>query len=165
MVQRGHCSDGYPIISGANERWRSRSAWRHILLAAGSTRNGTVGLRAVRRTDLPHLGRDLQPVSVNLHGYVWTEICNRELEPPLHRQRHVGFPCSYCEYRQVVGRKLAHGVHSHRGYEFHRGGTCLVRAQADAPTPTRKGLIRRGDFLDAKSVSDGLSRSPPTDRL
>jgi hypothetical protein len=140
-------------------------AWRHILLAAGSTRNGTVGLRAVRRTDLPHLGRDLQPVSVNLHGYVWTEICNRELEPPLHRQRHVGFPCSYCEYRQVVGRKLAHGVHSHRGYEFHRGGTCLVRAQADAPTPTRKGLIRRGDFLDAKSVSDGLSRSPPTDRL
>jgi len=90
------------------------------------------------------------------------QICNRELEPPLH---YVGFPCSYCEYRQVVGRKLAHGVHSHRGYEFHRGGTCLVRAQADAPTPTRKGLIRRGDFLDAKSVSDGLSRSPPTDRL
>ena len=62
------------------------------LLAARLARHSAVGVRAVRRADLPHLGRDLQPVSVDLHRHVRAEIRHRESQPALHRQGHVGLP-------------------------------------------------------------------------
>ena len=43
---------------------------RHRLLAARELRPCALGVRGLRRADLPDLGRDLQPVPVDLHGYL-----------------------------------------------------------------------------------------------
>ncbi len=56
----------------------------------GAARRGALGLRAVRGADFPDLGRNLQPVSVDLHRHVWAEIRHREFEPALYRQGHLG---------------------------------------------------------------------------
>jgi hypothetical protein len=34
---------------------------------------------------------------VNLYGHLWNQVCNRQPQSALHRQRRVGFPCPGCE--------------------------------------------------------------------
>ncbi len=48
--------------------------YRRLLLAAGFTGHGTVGLYCLRRVDLPDMGRNIQSISLNLHRQLWHEI-------------------------------------------------------------------------------------------
>ena len=89
--------------------------------------------------DLPDLGRDLQPVPVDLHRHVRTEIRHRELKPALHRQGHVGVPGAGRQHDQGVDRKLAHGVRRDGDDEFRRGGLALFVLK-----PMRTRLMKRG---------------------
>ena len=58
----------------------------------GKPRPRAVGFRGVRRADLPDLGRNLQPVPVDLHRHFRDQIRDRESESALHRQGSVGVP-------------------------------------------------------------------------
>ena len=111
------------------DRFRSR---RGGLLAAGLGRHAAVGLRAVRRPDLPDLGRDFQPVPVDLHRQLRAEIRDREPEPALYGEGRVRVPRPGRQHDQGVDRQLAHGVRGHRGHEPRRRRIGAVRAQADA---------------------------------
>ena len=55
-------------------------------------RHEPLGLRHLRRTDLLHLGRDLQPVPVHLHRSVRHQIRHGQCDDALHRKGHVGLP-------------------------------------------------------------------------
>ena len=105
---------------------------RRRLLAVGGAWHGAVGLRAVRGADLPDLGRNLQPVPVDLHRHVRPAIRHGESWPALHRQGHLGVPGAGRQPDQSIDRQLVHGVRGHRADEFHRGGIGALRAQADA---------------------------------
>ena len=98
----------------------------------GIARHRALGLRAVRRPDLPDLGRDLQPVPVDLHRYVRAEIRHGELEPALYREGHVGVPGAGRQHDQGIDRLLAHGVRGDRDHELCGRGPGAVRAQAVA---------------------------------
>jgi MFS transporter, OFA family, oxalate/formate antiporter len=94
--------------------------------------DGTLGVRGVRGVDLPHLGRDLQSVPVDLHRQFWIEVRDREPEPALHRQGCVRFPHAGCQHRQGCNRRLAHGVPADHRHEFGGGGLGPVCPAADA---------------------------------
>jgi oxalate/formate antiporter len=102
------------------------------VLAARIDGNGAVGFRPVRGLDLPHLGRNLQSVSFNLHRQLRTEIRYGEFEPALYGQGSVGIPCAGRQHDQGVDRQLAHGVPRHRADEPRGSGDGFVCAQTDA---------------------------------
>jgi MFS family permease len=70
-------------------RLRSR---RHQLLVVGIGRYDAVGVCDIRRTDLPDLGRDLQPVPVDLHRQFRPQIRHDQSEPSLHGQGSCRIP-------------------------------------------------------------------------
>ncbi len=85
------------------------------LLAAGNTRHHAVGFRALRRADLLDVGRDLQPVPLDLHRHLRTEIRHDQSQPALYGERHVGFPGSAGQHDEDIDGQLARGVLAHRG--------------------------------------------------
>ena len=98
----------------------------------GSAGTLAMGLRRVRRPDLPDLGRNLQPVPVDLYRQLRAEIRDREPEPALYGEGRVRVPGPGREHDQGLDRQLAHGVCGHRGHERDRRRLGAVRAQADA---------------------------------
>ena len=116
------------------------SSRRHRLLAARNAGHGAVGLRGVRGADLPHLGRDLQPVPVDLHRHVRGEIRDGESEPALHRQRDFGVPHPGRQHDQGRHRQLAHGVPGDDDHELRSRGIGPLRTQADAAPVRHAGL-------------------------
>jgi hypothetical protein len=61
-------------------------------------------------------------------------------EPALHGEGDFGVPGSDRKPCEDIDRQLAHGVCGHRPDEFHRGGACLVCAQAAAAADARRAL-------------------------
>ena len=113
------------------------------LLAAGLGRRTAVGVRRLRGADLPHLGRDLQPVPLDLHRQLRPEIRDREPQPAVHRQGRIGVPRAGRQSDQERDRQLAHGVRDHRDHEPAGRCTGAVRAQADASDASARARTRR----------------------
>jgi len=63
-----------------------------------------------------------------------------EFEPALHGEGDFGVRGSDRKPCEDIDRQLAHGVCGHRPDEFHRGGACLVCAQAAAAADARRAL-------------------------
>ena len=99
---------------------------RRQLLAA-RLRLGTVamGLRRLRRAHFPHLGRDLQPVSVDLHRQqLRVQVRDRESGVSSTRRRAFSAFLGAGGQPDQVGKTggLAHGVRRHRDQGELRGG-------------------------------------------
>jgi len=94
-------------------------------------RHRALGLRAVRRPDLPDLGRNIQPVPVDLHGYVRAEIRNGELEPALYREGTSAF-LSRLPLDQGIDRVLGTMVFAVTAINDFVVVAWLFRAQAAA---------------------------------
>ena len=112
----------------------------------------------LRRADLLDLGRDFQPVPVDLHRHVRSEIRDRQSLLPLHGQGRVGLPrAARQRARTPRDRQLARRVRRHGDHEFRRGRrwrsvraeadavalSCAVGHAAAAPAPTELSGARR----------------------
>ena len=111
------------------------------LLVAGNARRHALVFRGVRRADLPDLGRDLQPVSLHLYRYFWSEIRDGQSQPALYGEGHLGIPRADRQCDEDTLRQLARGIRGHRSDEHRRGGFGAIRAQADARPPDGEELI------------------------
>ena len=88
----------------------------------------------VRRLHLLHLGRDIQPVPLDLHRPVRHALRHGECQPALHREGHVGLAGAAGQRAENRDRQLAHGVRRVRaGQRAGRAG----RAADPASGPRR----------------------------
>ena len=69
----------------------------------------------------------------------WPSCCSLlEFEPALHGEGDFGVRGSDRKPCEDIDRQLAHGVCGYRPDEFHRGGACVVCAQAAAAADARR---------------------------
>ena len=84
----------------------------------------------VCRADLLHVGRDLQPVPVNLHGLVRHQIRDGQCDVPVYGQGHLGIPGAAGQCAEDCDGILGGSVPGGRGHEHGGGPARALRAAA-----------------------------------
>jgi hypothetical protein len=79
-----------------------------------------------------HLGRNLQPVPLDLHRHFRCEIRDHECRHPLHRERHLSLGRAAGKSYQELQRQLALGLRDRLDHEPRGRRARVLCAQADA---------------------------------
>jgi hypothetical protein len=128
-----------------------------FVTALGSRRVGAhaVYVRADGRAHLLHLGRNLQPVPLDLHRRFRCEIRDHECRHPLHRERHCSLGRAAGESCQELQRQLALGLRDRLDHERRGRRARALCAQANAAADYSVKLSQ--PIEDYRADSPGLS--------
>ena len=110
---------------------------------------------ALRRPDgvgVLRLGRDLQPLPVDVRRQLRIALRRRQRRPPLHRQGDGLAPRALLEHPRQVGR-LAHGVRRRRGHEHRRRAPRPRRLEAAQEPPEHRRRTGRGRSRESMTIA------------